>query len=213
MAYITSVNHLLNFVNKYSANEKEGIILSKAETVHVKKLLSDVFKNNSLLNRFTYVIYNNNPIVNPSFVQSFINENKNFKPKDYSIVFEDCYQIRNTNELSSFCNELRGVSGVYIMHEGDNIHENMVYYVGFSSDLCSRISGSLKSKVKKMPMHFRISVITKYNITDSSILEIYLINLLNPIFNTTSAFDVKSYLLSDLNISVDMFFDVKLNAF
>lgn len=113
-------------------------------------------------------------------------------------------KIKNSNEIKCFLNNIDKV-GVYVLSEKETLYSGEVYYVGFSTNLKSRILSSItERKLFNDYDCLYINVIDNFNTIDSFLLESYLINKLSPTKNKGGKYNQTSELISSIK-------DFKLN--
>lgn len=106
--------------------------------------------------------------------------------------------ISNNEEVKVFLNNIDRI-GVYILSENDNIYNGDVFYIGFSTNLKSRILSSItERKLFNNYDHLYISVIDSFNTIDSFLLESYLINKFSPTKNKGGKYNQKSELITSV---------------
>lgn len=115
---------------------------------------------------------------------------------DFSLIK---LSIENKIQIKDFLNTIDKV-GVYIFSEKEDLFNGNIFYVGFSTNLKSRILSSItERKLFDNNNSFYISVIDSFNTIDSFLLESYLINKLSPIMNKGGKYNQESSLITSIS--------------
>jgi len=184
-SFIKTQDHFMNYLNKTIKLNSDKIDTSKLLPL---KFYIDTIFNKGLTNDYTWKLRNDFEYLYENKLLDFINSKKMIKGTFQKVEENILYKKYDwTNEFLELLRSLKGRAGVYIFTSS----KNKTLYIGQSVNLQERILSSFNERFTNYPNKVYLKCVVCESAIDSTILEVYFIGKLKPVFNSTAKYKGK----------------------